>query len=663
MNKEHGPLLTDKEFFGICLNTDLCGLEPLKDAVISENYELCREIFADYVRKSLKCEVYFSCLPSSKNLSTEDILSKAELAMKHIMTSCKISHDFGNGSVDWFSNPTYNGYREWTWQLSRHAELLTLARAYRLTKEEKYAKECCNLFDSWVKQATRYSINDNNSEKLCWRSIECGIRMSIVWPEIIHSIIDSDSCSSDIITDFFKSVYEHAALLRNFHKPKGNWLIMEMSGLLHTAAIYTFFKDSEEWYAYAENMLKEELNKQVYPDGFQFELSSSYQQILVIHYGRVIRLLRGYGKKVPEEFENDLKKILHIYVKLMRPNMALPDINDGTLQKVADRIEPYIDLVPGDTVLKWIISEGKEGEMPSEKSVVLPYAGIAVFRTGWDKDDTWLCFDGGPFGAGHQHEDKLNVLLHACGKYILTEGNNYAYDGSDMRRYVLSTRAHNTALVDGMEQNRRKTYCWSGEMINMHSGLQAALSECVDSCRAVYNEGYGADQDKNVTHERSVYFLKKVKGLPPFALIVDRLTAASGTHTYELQYHLDADKVITYGLNAAADSLKILASGKLGENAFLSLGCGIKDPKWNGWTANSAIQDDYRPIYILKYILHGQNVRFITLLLPVKSENSVITGVEGSTQISDTKIVIKLNDGSEVCFDENEWLKRLPENE
>ena len=485
MSKDQGPLLTDKEFFERCINSDLNGLNGLKDAIRRGDYRSCRAIFAQYIQRTLNPELFFSCLPQDRDLAAVNIIRQAELAMKHIMTACQIPYDFGNGRIDWFSNPTYNGYKEWTYQLSRHAELLTLARAYRITGDENYAKECCELFDSWVKQATRYSTDGNDSEKLCWRSIECGIRMSLVWPEIIHSILRSASVNDDIITDFFKSIYEHALLLRRFHRDRGNWLIMEMSGLLHISTLYPFFLESEEWFSYAEDKLREELRLHVYPDGFQYELSTAYQHILVNHYGRVIRLLRGYGKSVPAEFEHILAKLLHVYVKLMRPGWVLPDLNDGNRANVRERIAPYIDLLPNDPTLQWVVDGGESGTPPAECSFVLPYAGIAVFRTGWGEEDTWICFDGGPFGASHQHEDKLNLLMHTHGKYVLTEGNNYAYDTSEMRKYVISTRAHNTALVDGMEQNRRKNYCWSDEMLNRHSGLQFKLSKTVDVFRRV----------------------------------------------------------------------------------------------------------------------------------------------------------------------------------
>ena len=101
---------------------------------------------------------------------------------------------------------------------------------------------------------------------------------------------------------------------------------------------------------------------------------------------------------------------------------------------------------PSRSDFAWAHSEGKQGKSPAVTSCAFDYAGYYIMRTSWKPDAVWALFDGGPFGYGHQHEDKLNVLLHAYGRLLLTEGGNYAYDTSEMRKYVLSTRGaqHNS---------------------------------------------------------------------------------------------------------------------------------------------------------------------------------------------------------------------------
>ena len=109
-----------------------------------------------------------------------------------------------------------------------------------------------------------------------------------------------------------------------------------------------------------------------------------------------------------------------------------------------------------------------------------PWSGFLVMRTGWTTEDSWALFDAAPFGKAHQHEDKLSLLFYANGKLLLTEGGNYAYDTSEMRRYVLSTRAHNTVRVDAKDQNRLKHYAWKEEDIREKADLKWQLGPVWD---------------------------------------------------------------------------------------------------------------------------------------------------------------------------------------
>ena len=128
-------------------------------------------------------------------------------------------------------------------------------------------------------------------------------------------------------------------------------------------------------------------------------------------------------------------------------------VYDGsTSRRWMERAARYF---PGRADFRWFATAGREGAPPAGRSLVLPYAGQAFLRGGWETNAPWMCMDAGPFGFGHQHEDKLGVTLTAFGRPLLVEGGVYTYDASEWRRYVLSSRAHNVVLVDGLEQSIR----------------------------------------------------------------------------------------------------------------------------------------------------------------------------------------------------------------
>jgi hypothetical protein len=176
-----------------------------------------------------------------------------------------------------------------------------------------------------------------------------------------------------------------------------------------------------------------------------------------------------------------------------------------------------------------------------------------------------------------------------------------------------------------MDQNRRKTYEWKGE-IDKKTDLQRHFTPAIDALRAVYSEGYGEEQDKSITHERSVYFVKQAEGLRPFAVIVDRLTADK-EHDYEVLWSLDAPKAAMNGLQVRANTLNLIVPEAPMETAGLSVSRGVQFPEWQGWRCNSTVQKDFRPIFTAQYWLHAKDIRWATVLYADHGEACPITAI------------------------------------
>ena len=49
--KKLGPLLSDEQFFGECLNLDYPGMEAVKEAVADKDYRSCKKKWHRYIRK------------------------------------------------------------------------------------------------------------------------------------------------------------------------------------------------------------------------------------------------------------------------------------------------------------------------------------------------------------------------------------------------------------------------------------------------------------------------------------------------------------------------------------------------------------------------------------------------------------------------------------
>ena len=160
VEKKLGPLLSDEQFFGECLNLDYPGMEAVKEAVEAaggKDYSLARKEMASYIRKTLDADRFFEIpyeIPENiYKLPGESDAEAAERICNHTLVSVGVPCEYGKeNTVDWEANPTYNGYKEWTWQLSRHNDIELLAHEYNKTKNEKLAYAAAELMDSWMKQ-------------------------------------------------------------------------------------------------------------------------------------------------------------------------------------------------------------------------------------------------------------------------------------------------------------------------------------------------------------------------------------------------------------------------------------------------------------------------------------------------------------------------------
>jgi hypothetical protein len=657
-----GPRLTDAELFAK-IDLERPGLEGISEAIEAEDWAEARRIFAAEARESLQPERLLSIGRTFEGhgfmYEDETVAQAAERIARGELISCGTPHQFED-EVDWFINPTFNQYREWTWQLSRHPEWALLGQRYRETGDERYAEAFVRYFESWVHQAL-VPEDAPGGDTLCWRTIEAGIRMGGSWQWALHAFYQSPHFTDDVLIDWYKSVWEHGWRLRNFHRT-GNWLIMEMNGLAQIGILYPQFVDAAQWKAYAFEVLVEELDAQVYPDGFQVELSTGYHQVDIRNYGWLMDVCRAYEEPVPEAFHTGLERMHAVNVRMMMPDGRLPDVNDGGWHHVAPLMERAVEAYPERQDFAWAHTAGVEGTPPDETSVAFPYAGYYIMRTSWSPDAVWALFDGGPYGYGHQHEDKLNLLLHAYGHLLLTEGGNYAYDGSEMRRYVLSTRAHNTIRIDGQDQNRRLDYDRQAFDVTERAGAAWRTTDTYDLADATYDEDYGPEAAQKVTHQRTVLMIKEPPGgLGPFLLAIDRLTPEDdAAHTAQILWHLAIFRATVDGVtvHSQADetaNLSILPAAT--EGLSVELVAGQETPEWQGWVATRQHQQgQYAPTPTACYELpFSAPVRLVTLLYPVPpGEVCPVRAVEASSGIDATAIRLVLADGSTIELSEED---------
>jgi len=442
------------------------------------------------------------------------------------------------GPIVWNHDPYH--YNQWPIHLNRHTEWRFLAAAYRRTSAARYAREWVTEVLGWV-EAMPVTIppfieGPFNAAGRTALSLDAGIRTGQSWFPAFEVFRASPEVEDKALLAFLGSCLEHGRYLlqeENF-RSGSNWGAMECNGLYHLGVMLPEFREAVAWRETALRRAEGELDQQVYPDGAQVELAPGYHGVTLSNLLGILRLARANHLDLPEDFVARLEGMFEVYLRIATPDLRLPALNDSGWGAIGSMLRDGAELFPGRDDFRWGASSRRQGRPPDFESLVMPYAGWVVMRSGWGPSDRWLLFDAGPFGTGHQHEDKLGIVLAAYGRPLVTEAGVYAYDTSAWRRYVLSTRGHSTMRVDGQDQSCRADR-------REYRATQPATYGFFDNpafcyARDVHTAGYGTPPDRTVMHRRRVLFVK-----PYYWLVVDDLAATdTAPHTAEAQFLLDA---------------------------------------------------------------------------------------------------------------------------
>jgi Heparinase II/III-like protein len=205
-----------------------------------------------------------------------------------------------------------------------------------------------------------------------------------------------------------------------------------------------------------------------------------------------------------------------------------------------------------------------------------------------------VLIDAGPLGylslAAHGHADALAVLLNLGGREILVDPGTYAYHTEpEWRRYFRGTSAHNTVVVDGLDQSeQRGNFMWSN---HAHARCLEFSSGLGTQCFRGEHHGYRRLRDP-VTHRRDLEYRHGEAAL----LISDTLDCA-GPHEVTRRWqigqglqlvrqgdavHLDAGvAVVTLEPLEPLREVTVHNAGNASEGGWISRRFGHKEPCWS----------------------------------------------------------------------------------
>jgi hypothetical protein len=497
-----------------------------------------------------------------------------------------------------------------TWELNRHQHLVTLAKAWLLTRQDKYAHEAIAQWYSW-QRANPYPLGVN------WASsLEVAFR-SLSWLWLRHLLascpILSASFGKDLLRALAVSGRHIHQYLSTYFSPNTH-LLGEAVALFFIGTLCPEISAAKKWKEQGWKIIQQEAQRQVRPDGVYFE-QSLYYHVYALDFLLHARLLASSnGIEIPGGFDDVVQRMLGIVhsVAQVGPPDGFGDDDGGRVfnprrnhavhmtdplavgaslfhregsRSNATLTEEAIWLF-GEQAIRW---SAKSTEITGGPKVY-SFKDGGLYIAASHEPAQQMVIDAGPQGtgrSGHGHADALSIKLSFGNRPWLVDAGTYGYITPGGERQIFrGTRAHNTLAVDGLDQAQPEgPFAWSA-IPDVHA--ECWIPGASFTLFAGSHSGYER-LAQPVRHRRFVFHLDG-----GFWLVRD-VAEGQGSHLLETSWHFASDLV--------ASNLEIANRGNVfvvspSEKQIASSPCHltllpVSDPRWKSEIVSEHVSPAY----------------------------------------------------------------------
>lgn len=451
------------------------------------------------------------------------------------------------------------------WELNRLGHLITLARAYSVTNDQRFSSEFFRQVESWdSSNPLGRGVNWNCAMEVALRA------MNLLGAfEVFRRSPEFDE---EKLSRLLSILDQHGRFIRGHlefsHIGTSNHYLSDVIGLLWLGIMLPELEHADAWRAFGLREMLREMDKQVLEDGADFESSTGYHRFVLELFLNSFVLCRANAIDIEARYWKKLHKMLKYVRAYLRPDGCAPLIGDsdsGQVFPICHRrghdhayllalgavlfndAQLKVHGKPGerdaDSILPpellWTLGE-QEVEAYSELipdtalecSQSFPDAGIYIFR---DRD-LYLSFNASGAGVdgrgSHGHNDALSIEVSACGTAFIIDPGTYVYTADLGQRHLFrSTAYHSTVQVDDAEQNTTD----AAATFVLGDEAHPLVLECEfgPKLEAVTAEHYGYRRlPQPLVHQRRVLFNKQRR----YWSLSDMLTG-KGEHDLSFRFH------------------------------------------------------------------------------------------------------------------------------
>lgn len=346
----------------------------------------------------------------------------------------------------------------------------------------------------------------------------------------------STQLDSDALQFVLRLLQQHGSYIQNnlefSYIATSNHYLSDVTGLLWLGVLLPELKEAESWKTFGLTELLREMDKQVLPDGADFESSTGYHRFVLELFLYSFALCRENNIEIPQKYWRKLHQMLEYVKAYLRPDGLAPLIGDTDGGQVLPVISHHADEHAYVLDIGAEVFNDPDLKLPQQTSKAFPDAGIYIMR----HNDCYLCFNASGAGingrGSHGHNDALGIEVSARGRAFIVDPASYVYTANlEMRHAFRSTAYHSTVRIDNEEQNTTNSNM--PFVIGNEAQPRVLEWQSNENYDKVVAEHFGYRRLASpVTHRRTVTF-DKAAG---FWLIEDEF-ASDGEHEFETFFH------------------------------------------------------------------------------------------------------------------------------
>lgn len=349
--------------------------------------------------------------------------------------------------------------QEFRYQRHRHQWMLPQAKAYAVSKDERYIESWKTVYQDWLKtypyeDGTKFPPEggSENDKDYQWKGLQVAERV-ISQIDIMAYFIQSKNFTLEWLSTFLAAFAKHVECMRINYYQSGNILLTQAQAVTMAGILMPEFKNAEIWANEGAAKMTEQIGAQFNDDGVQIELDPSY------HISAISDAYEAYLTAEDNNKENlfsptylaQLETPAKFTMDITYPNFSIEDFNDtrsstwskSVLQK---NFRKYVAMFPNNTDFQYMAS-GK-GMAPDYLMASYPTSGYYVLRSGWEETDAMLILknNNDPRKSWHCQSDNGTFGLYYNGHNFFPDAGVYAYSGGSRTTYA-QTKMHNTLTV------------------------------------------------------------------------------------------------------------------------------------------------------------------------------------------------------------------------